>query len=203
MEFSESDLRRVYPTFEDRKLTKLATVEAASLRPEAVPILKEEIARRGLSENLLEGIRVLREGATDADLEAMVRAVQHQPCPLCGRTTQRLNGATYMRVLSIVFMSNKVQNLIVACPDCLKKKVRNALIFSGLLGWWGFPWGIFYTGQAMYFNSRMLGRIKPHTSDANKYLEAFIIHYLGRIAAFKNDKQEMRRILLQEHDWVT
>lgn len=47
-----------YKNLPDDKLTRLAVTEAASLRPEALELLKAEIKSRGLDEGITRGIDV-------------------------------------------------------------------------------------------------------------------------------------------------
>lgn len=48
MQLSEEEIRKNYTKFNDQKIILLATEKTATLRPEAIEILKEIIIERGL-----------------------------------------------------------------------------------------------------------------------------------------------------------
>ena len=85
------ELTETYESFDDSKLIRLATEEAAELRPEAVELLKQIIKERGLSEDILKGIDVQIQGVDDEKLLEYAELLRRLPCPVCRLTNEKLN----------------------------------------------------------------------------------------------------------------
>jgi hypothetical protein len=61
-------------------------------------------------------------------------------------------------VWSAVYVTRwKTQSFIV-CKSCGTKAQVRGLLFSGLLGWWGIPWGLFITPMQIVRNIAALRR---------------------------------------------
>jgi len=141
MEPSLDQLKKNYEKFDDNKLIRIATEEAAGLRPEAVLLIKQIIKERGLSEDITKGIDVQLQEIDDETLLEYTELLRGLPCPVCKSTEEKLNATMTGSVISFIIMTNYEKELKVACPDCLDKANNKAMIKSALLGWWGFPWG--------------------------------------------------------------
>jgi hypothetical protein len=193
MEPSLEQLRKNYEKFNDNKIIRLATEEAAGLRPEAVDLLKQIIKERGLSESITKGIDAqLKEvdGQTLSEYAELLRAL---PCPVCKSTDEKLNATITGSVISFIIMTNYEKELKVACPNCLDKANNKAMIKSALFGWWGFPWGIIRTPQALLLNNKM--KKQNRLSAPNDLFNAFVLGRLGRIEANRNNPTELKEII--------
>lgn len=70
-------------------------------------------------------------------------------CDKCGRVDVHLRYALFFRVWSILIYSQMKGDGGVLCPECRSKLAISTVLFSVILGPWGFPWGIFYTIRAL------------------------------------------------------
>jgi len=193
MEPSIDDLKKNYKNFSDNELIRIATTDASGLRPEAIQVMQEEIKSRGLSIDLLKGIEVQRKAISESELVEYCELLRTQPCPVCGSTSSRLNATMTGNVVSFIVFTNYEKKLLVACPDCLAKANKNAMIKSALLGWWGFPWGIIKTIQALIFNNKLSGQTR--IAEPNDMLKGFVIGQIGTIEANKTNPERLNLLL--------
>lgn len=78
-----------------------------------------------------------------------------EPCQLCGATPARVNA--YMWITSFVLLTRHAEYEALLCRGCSTKQALKEQAKSGLLGWWGFPWGLM-TFKALWINARTLMR---------------------------------------------
>lgn len=195
MEPTIEDLRRNYERFDDDKLIRIATQDAARLRPDALELLLTIIKERGISEDVVRGLKA-RVELTGDDLDDYVELVRSIACPLCGSNAQPLNGVLVGQVISIVIMTTYDKELRIACPTCLEKELDNASITSGLLGWWGLPWGPVGTIQSFFFNAQMKKEAKQE--QAAEALRGFVLKHIGTIEMHRNAPEELRQLIGSE-----
>jgi hypothetical protein len=187
------ELRQNYETFDDSKLIRLATEEASELRPEAVELLKQIIKERGLSVDILKGIGVQIQEIDDEKLLEYSELVRSLPCPVCKSTNEKLNATMTGSVISFIIITNYEKELKIACPNCLDKANNNAIIKSALLGWWGLPWGLIRTTQALLFNEKM--KKQNRLSEPNDLLRGFVFERIGRLEASRNNPSELQELI--------
>jgi hypothetical protein len=70
-------------------------------------------------------------------------------CQRCGRVDQTLRLTVFPWVVSIVLMSFKRAAVGVYCANCRSSEKWKYLGISALFGWWGIPWGFFWTLEAL------------------------------------------------------
>jgi len=62
-----------------------------------------------------------------------------------------------------------------------------------LMGWWGLPWGIIRSIQAIILNVRSK---RTNLSDKpNKYLRGIVMAKIGEVELYKNDKQRLKQVM--------
>ena len=193
MEPNIEQLRKNYERFDDRKLIRIATEEATSLRPEALELVKEIIKERNLSEDVLKGVEVQFKEVDEKTLNEYTELLRKLPCPVCKSTSDKLNATLTGNVISFVIMTNYEKDIKIACPKCLDKLNNKAMIKSALLGWWGIPWGIVRTSQALILNSKM--KNKNHSYEPTEILTGFVSQRIGRIEASRNNKGELESLI--------
>jgi hypothetical protein len=186
-------VRENYRRMSDDELIRLATLEAGNLTPEAQAVIKEEINRRNLGSNIIKGVEAQHKSYTLADVDGYCELIRNLECPVCGSSSSKLNATTSMEVKSFIVFTHHRKETKVACPDCLNKQNNSALLKSVLLGWWGLPWGIVRTIQAINLNleSKKLNKAE----EPNKYLRAFTLARIGKVEAFKDNKEELQEII--------
>jgi hypothetical protein len=194
MEPSIDQLKKNYEGFDNNKLIRLATEEASSLRPEALIVLKAVIKEKGLSDDVLRGIDVQLNGVSEKALLDYAELLRKQPCPVCNATTEKLNATLAATVMSFIIMTNYKKELKIACPTCLDKQNNKAMLTSGLLGWWGIPWGIVRTVQALILNNKM--KKQNHLQDPNDLFKAFVYKRVGRIEANRNKPESLQEMII-------
>ena len=154
-----------YQRMSDDELIRIATQDAYGLTPEAMEVVKAEIQKRGLDENIAKGVEAQNKNYTIEELDTYCDLIGELSCPSCGSTTERLNATMTGEVMSFVFFTTYNKKIKVACPPCLDKANNNALTKTAILGWWGFPWGIIRTPQAIALNvkSKRTNHLQDHT----------------------------------------
>jgi hypothetical protein len=193
MEPGIEELRKNYEKFDDRKLIRIASEEASGLRPEALELVKTIIKERGLSEQITKAIDVQLEKITEAQLLEYSELLRRLPCPVCNGVFDKLNATITATVISFVVMTSYRKKVKIACPQCLDKQNNDAMIKSALLGWWGFPWGIIRTPQALIFNNKR--KKLNHLDGPNDLFKSFVLGRVGRIEASRKNPAELEDII--------
>ena len=193
MAVSEADLKENYRRLPDSKLLRIASESAAKLRPEALELLKEELRTRGLAETAEKAIEVQLRVVSEADIAEYCALLQALPCPVCRSTAQPLNATLTSKVMSFLVLTTWKKQLAIACPTCLDKLNRDASTSSALLGWWGLPWGVIRTIQALIANGKMLKN--NHAPQPNDLLKSFVAGNVGRIETVRNHPADLQALL--------
>jgi len=97
-------------------------------------------------------------------LAAFVEAYRRAACPICGRSGSPLNAYNVTTVKSYLVVTTYSTVLVVGCPGCIKEAAQRCIKeaaqraqrTTSLQGWWGIPWGIVRTIQALHVNSMAL-----------------------------------------------
>jgi len=142
-------IKKNYANFEDYKIEHLAKNEAAGLEPDVIPILIEEIKKRGLDPNLIKGIEAQTKELTESELTELKSKIANLPCPDCGAKNTPLIGTLIRTVKSFIVLTSYKKVPVITCETCANKRRKNAMITTFLLGWWGIPFGIFRTPIAL------------------------------------------------------
>lgn len=95
------------------------------------------------------------------------RSSNNEPirCSFCEKVSAQPRYIIFFEVKSFLVITtrNTVQGIF--CPDCAQKKVIKPTLVTWLIGWWGFPFGILYSLQAITVN--LFGGKKPKDINAN------------------------------------
>ncbi|WP_295802081.1 hypothetical protein [Mucilaginibacter sp.] len=185
-------LRKNYEQFDDKKLLRIASEEAARLRPDALELLKQEIARRGLTTDAAKA-DILTKEVNAEELAGHVETLRNLPCPICGSTGEKLNATIVSNVMSFIVFTHQSKEVKIACPRCLNKQNNNAMVKTALLGWWGIPFGLIRTPAALMFNARQ--KAQNDLPEANDLFKSFVYGRLGRIEVNKNNPEGLQDII--------
>jgi hypothetical protein len=142
-------IRKNYADFDDFKIEHLAKNEAGGLEPDVIPILINEIIKRGLDPDLIKGIEVQTKALTESELNELKTKITNLSCPDCGSKGTPLIGSLIRTVRSIVVLTTYKKTPVITCKSCADKRRKNAMISTFLLGWWGIPFGIIRTPIAL------------------------------------------------------
>jgi hypothetical protein len=80
----------------------------------------------------------------DDVVAAEVTAVHQGKCPRCGGDGP-VDVQQYFFIWSIIIGTFRSTNPLVLCNKCASKYQLAFALISGIVGWWGFPWGILLT----------------------------------------------------------
>lgn len=86
----------------------------------------------------------LSERIDPEDVRAAVAEVRQGACPKCGGAGP-VDVTTSHKVWSAVFITSWGSHPQVCCRSCGRKQQLGHLVFSAVVGWWGFPWGLIMT----------------------------------------------------------
>ena len=151
-------------------IERLAYCEVGDLSREAFQILKKEIQRRGLPDELGVVADIQAKGLSEEEQIELIRKIAMFPCPHCGRKQTYLNAFSIMIVKSYVIVTEVDKPLVIACPECISTKAKSALIKSLFWGWWGIPWGPIRTIHSIFVNLRALNA-GTHNEPTNEFRE--------------------------------
>lgn len=187
------DIAENYSKKTDSELIHIATKKAQGLRPGVVEIIENEIKKRNLNPNILEGAKAQNREYSLAEIKELSQKLRTLPCPLCGSKTSKLNGTVMHTAKSFIFFSTFRKEPIIGCPDCLDKKNQDSIISTALLGWWGIPWGILKTPFYIYNNIKE--KKHNHIPEPNVTLLDFTFSNIGQIETYKEDKEKLKQII--------
>ncbi|MCR8558625.1 hypothetical protein KXD93_13295 [Mucilaginibacter sp. BJC16-A38] len=193
MEPNLEQLRKNYEQFDDKKLIRIASEEAAGLRPEALNLLKQIIKERGLSADVAKAAEVQTKEVKASDLADYTEMLRNLPCPFCNGVGEKLNATIVANVVSLVVFTHYRKEVKIGCPQCLNKQNNNAMIKTALLGWWGFPFGIIRTPQALILNNKR--KAENDMYEANDLFRGFVYGRIGRIEANRNNPEGLQDII--------
>lgn len=73
-------------------------------------------------------------------------------CKRCGKSDPTLRLTVFPWVVSVVLLSFKRGAVGIYCETCRSAERWKYVAISALVGWWGIPWGIFWTFEALARN---------------------------------------------------
>jgi hypothetical protein len=186
-------VRDNYQRMSDDELIRVATQDAAGLTAEAQEVVKDEIEKRGLDKNIINGVQAQNRAYTIAEIDQYCEVVRDLNCPTCGSSASKLNGTLISEVMSFIVFTQYTKKLKIACSDCLDKANSNALAKTAALGWWGIPWGIVRTVQAIEQNIR--SKKTNHSSESNNFLRSFVLAKVGQFETYKRNPEKLQEII--------
>ena len=103
------DIKRIeenYQRMSDDQIIRIATTDARGLRPEVYGIIENEIKKRNLNPNILQGAIAQNKEHSLAEVEQYSKLLRDLPCPICGNTHEKLNGTISHTVKSFIIFTN-------------------------------------------------------------------------------------------------
>ena len=188
------DIAVNYSKKTDSELIHIATEKAQGLRPGVLEIIENEIKKRNLNPNILEGAKAQNREYSLEEIKELSQKLRTLPCPLCGNKTAKLNGTVMHTAKSFIIFTTFRKEPIIGCPDCLDKKNQDSITSTALLGRWGIPWGILKTPFYIYNNIKA----KKHNriSEPNETLLSFTMENIGQIETYKEDPEKLKQIIM-------
>lgn len=181
-------IKQNYSEFEDYKIEHLAKNEASGLEPDIIPILINEINKRGLDPNLIKGIEAQTKKLTESELKELNSKIANLTCPECGQKNEQLVGTLIRTVKSFIVLTSYKKVPIITCKSCADKKRKNAMISTALLGWWGIPFGLFRTPIALIATLTDKNKSEEISEDI---ITGFAIENIGEIRTNWEKEEEL------------
>jgi hypothetical protein len=193
------DIKKIeerYAKMSDSELERILLTDAKGLREDVFEIIQKEVSKRNLSQSIISGALAQNKTYTVQEITNYATYLRSLPCPTCGNKLNNLNGTTTHYVKSFIFFTNYSAEVSIACPDCLDKKITQAIWSSLLLGWWGFPWGLIRTPMSVYRNFK--SRSHHRGGNLNDTMIAFTAANIGTIEAYKDNPERLRALIRQK-----
>ncbi|ESU20481.1 hypothetical protein FEDK69T_30050 [Flavobacterium enshiense DK69] len=191
--FDLKDIAEFYSKKSDSDIIHIATQNARGLKPGVLEIIENEIKKRNLNPNILEGAKAQNKEYSLEEINELSQKLRSLPCPLCGSKTAKLNGTIMHTVKSFIVFSSFRKEPIIACPDCLDKKNEESIASTALLGWWGIPGGILQTPIYIYNNIKE--KKENRVTESNGTLLGFTLQNVGQIETYKDDAEKLKLII--------
>ncbi|MEO6521447.1 MAG: hypothetical protein ABIN91_07215 [Mucilaginibacter sp.] len=186
-------IRKTYERKTDEELVRVVTQNSAGLTPEAIDVVKAELKKRNIDASVARSVDAQNKQYTIEEIDAYCAIIQNLPCPVTGSTDEKLNATIVAEVISFIIFTNYKKKMLIASPDALDKANNNALVKTAILGWWGIPWGIIKTIQAINLNIK--NKRSNRADGPNDYLRGFVLSRVGQIEAFKDNPNKLAEII--------
>ncbi len=181
-------IKQNYSEFDDYKIEHLAKNEAAGVEPDVIPILINEINKRGLDPDLIKGIEAQTKELTESELDELKSKIANLTCPDCGQKNGQLVGSIIRTVKSFIVLTSYKKVPVITCKSCADKKRKNAMISTALLGWWGIPFGLFRTPIALIATLTDKNKSEEISEDI---ITGFAIENIGEIRTNWEKEEEL------------
>lgn len=179
-------IKQNYANLDDSKIIQIAQDEIASLHPDVVMILVDEIRERGLNPKLFQAIQAQLVPLTEADISQLLSRLTSLPCPDCGERSSPLIGKWIRKVQSFIVVTSSKNTPMIGCRNCTQKRWKNGLILTALVGWWGFPLGLIRTPYVLITGFK--GK-KKQADQSDEILTRFVVANRGElITNFEDEK---------------
>jgi hypothetical protein len=183
-----------YAQMSDAELVALTINDAGGLTPEALEIAKDELKKRGLNTRFAAALDAQNKPSyTVEEIDYYCGLINGLNCPVCGSSTEKLNATLTSEVMSFIVITQYKRKMHVGCPDCLDTLNNAALGKTMLLGWWGIPWGIVRSIQAIGVNLK--SKRSNHADSPNDYLRDFALHNIGQLEAYKDNPAKLKQLI--------
>jgi len=189
-------IKKNYENFDDSKIEILAKNEAGSLEPEVIPILVNEIKKRNLDIDLIKGIEAQTRELTEKEIQETKLKLESLTCPECGQKKSKLVGTLIRTVKSFIVYTSYKKTPIISCRTCADKKRKDAMITTAFLGWWGIPWGLFRTPQAIIAT---VNDNKKREQISDEILTVFTIENIGEIKTNWDKENELKDFIYHKN----
>lgn len=183
-------IKQYYANCDDFKIERLAKNEAGGLRPEVIPILIEEIEKRGLNPNLTRKIENQIRELTENEFNELKLKITHLPCPNCEHKSSPLVGTWIRTVTSIIIDTSYTKKAVITCKSCANNSRIDAVISTLLYGWWG-PWGLFQTPAALIATLIDTSKQKKISEDI---ITSFIHNNIAQLRSIRSNPKLVRYI---------
>lgn len=90
-------------------------------------------------------VLILAEEVPQEHAEALADEMRSQPCPKCQGRNGPIDVHVSHTVWSALILTSWKSSPELCCRGCATSAQVGAIALSGVVGWWGFPWGLIMT----------------------------------------------------------
>ncbi len=187
---SLKELKENYRGFSDSKIENIARNESKGLMKEVLPILKEEIIRRKLDQNLISWIDTEANPFEGVERKQLIQTIKSQRCPKCNSELE-LFGFETNSIKSFLFFTCIEKREYILCKSCGVSKKLTAIVTTLLLGWWS-PKGFLSTPFILItdiINFMYLNKI------SKRIINDFIDETNGTIRRYGSNDDVIKRLI--------
>jgi hypothetical protein len=127
------------------------------------------------------------DGWSDEDIWQYIDEASRGPCPECGADAP-IDVHKFHDAWSVIIWTSWKTGSKVCCRACGFKEQRGAAIYTGLRGWWGFPWG-FITPIQIVRNIVAMSR-KASGIPSSDFVRIVKLNLAARIAAARRAEKQ-------------
>jgi hypothetical protein len=113
-------------------------------------------------------------------------------CSCCSKVTAQPRYVIFYQVTSFIVVTIRSPIQGVFCPTCAERKALQSTIVTWLMGWWGLPWGVFYSLTTIFHN--LFGGSKPNDVNAR------LLTYQAWVFATQNKFDIARAVAADAND---
>ena len=146
--YNIDEIKKRYQDFSDTKIKRIALNESKQLTPDVREILKKEIQKRNLNDNLIAWIEAENNTFTDFEKQSLIRKIEHLTCPNCNKKRSTLIAWEFTTIVSIIVWHEKTSQNKILCKHCSNSQKIKSFLITGLAGWWSKS-GLFFTPYAL------------------------------------------------------
>jgi hypothetical protein len=134
--YSIEEIRDNYKRFPDSKIKNIARNESKGLRKEVLGILKTEIQKRNLDEQLITWVDAETNTLTEFEKQSLIIKIENLKCPNCGQKKSKLSGQEFNTVVSLIIFCNDLTQIRILCDYCGRNKKLKSMLITFFAGWW-------------------------------------------------------------------
>ncbi len=163
----DTELAAYYDSLYDEKIVQLAK-EPKGLSDDAIQILKNQIRKRNLDNDLIQLIDLELAPISENERFRILDLIENSACPRCRKKESRLQGYKYH--------STTCEHQII-CKKCAKEIFRHSMISNLTTGWW------YRNGISRMLFALISDLVNQFfkTKISNKIMDDFIDNNIGRI----------------------
>jgi len=185
-------IQESYQQMSDAELASLVN-DAGGLTPEALEIAKNEIKKRGMNPLFATALDAQNKSYSTEEINYYCSLINGLNCPVCGNSGDKLNATLTMEVMSFIVVTQSKKRIHVGCPDCLDKLTNSALIKTLVLGWWGIPFGIIKSIQAIGLNLK--SKRDNHADSPNQSLRNLVLSNIVQLEVYKDNPAKINQFI--------
>ncbi|TVQ05871.1 MAG: J domain-containing protein [Leptolyngbya sp. DLM2.Bin27] len=115
-------------------------------------------------------------------------------CSCCKKVTAQPRYIIFFQVTSCIILTFRTPIQGIFCPKCAESKAIESTVTTWLLGWWGLPWGLFYSVSTIFQN--LFGGSKPNEVNAH------LLTYQAWVFATQNKFELARAVAADAQDFA-